>query len=52
MSQPLVPNDADHNNGEYICDGIAGEVREDKDELPTMLEEVYKGLLMDDDIDE
>ncbi|KAL6966583.1 hypothetical protein U1Q18_032364, partial [Sarracenia purpurea var. burkii] len=52
MNQSCVPNNENHDDVECIRDGVPGEVVEDDDQLPEMLEQIYMGGLVDDDINE
>ncbi|XP_028085670.1 uncharacterized protein LOC114286676 [Camellia sinensis] len=45
VAKPLILNGGHHD----ICSQIVGEDQDDEDELPTMLEEVFKGFAMDDE---
>ncbi|KAL6961320.1 hypothetical protein U1Q18_039088 [Sarracenia purpurea var. burkii] len=52
MNQSCVLNNENHDDVECIRDGVPGEVVEDDDQLPEMLEQIYMGGLIDDDINE
>ncbi|KAL6958883.1 Glycosyltransferase [Sarracenia purpurea var. burkii] len=50
--QSCVPNNENCDDVESIRDEVPGEVVEDDDQLPEMLEQIYMGGLVDDDINE
>ncbi|KAL6963390.1 hypothetical protein U1Q18_045100, partial [Sarracenia purpurea var. burkii] len=52
MDHSRVPNNENRDDVECIRDGVPGEVVEDDDQLPEMLEQIYMGGLVDDDINE
>ncbi|KAL6959385.1 hypothetical protein U1Q18_039535, partial [Sarracenia purpurea var. burkii] len=52
MDHSRVPNNENRDDVECIRDGVPGEVAEDDDQLPEMLEQIYIGGLVDDDINE
>ncbi len=52
MHQSCVSNDANYDNGRGVKDRMAGDGTDDRDELSNMLEAVYMGAFMNDNIDE
>ncbi|XP_008778797.2 uncharacterized protein LOC103698544 [Phoenix dactylifera] len=51
VHQSCVSNDANCDNGGGVEDRMAGDGTDDRDELSNMLEAVYMGAFMNDDID-
>ncbi|KAH7834644.1 hypothetical protein Vadar_018188 [Vaccinium darrowii] len=48
IHEPRVSNAEAHPHSDSSIDGVEGQNLEDRDELPNMLEEIYRGIFMDD----